>query len=65
MFQSGLLAGKRILVTGGGTGLDAALSMMDGKVVSEFDLEPLSLPAKVAQSKENGRFVYRSVRHCI
>jgi hypothetical protein len=42
----------------GATGLDAALSMMQGDVVSEFDLEPLALPAKVEQRKENGRFVY-------
>jgi hypothetical protein len=42
----------------GGTGLDATLSMMQGNVVSEFDLEPLALPAKVAQRKEDGRFVY-------
>jgi hypothetical protein len=42
----------------GGTGLDAALSMMQGAVVSEFDLEPLALPAKVEQRKEDGRFVY-------
>jgi hypothetical protein len=42
----------------GSAGLDAALSMMQGNVVSEFDLEPLALPAKVEQSKEDGRFVY-------
>jgi hypothetical protein len=42
----------------GGSGLDAALSMMQGKVVSEFDLEPLALPAKVEQRNEDGRFVY-------
>ena len=41
-----------------GTGLDAALSVMQGDVVSEFDLEPLALPARVEQSKEEGRFVY-------
>ena len=42
----------------GGAGLDAALNMMQGNVVSEFDLEPLALPAKVEQRKEDGRFVY-------
>ncbi len=42
----------------GSAGLDAALSMMQGEVVSEFDLEPLALPAKVEQRKEDGRFVY-------
>jgi hypothetical protein len=26
--------------------------------VSEFDLEPLALPAKIDQHKEEGRFVY-------
>jgi hypothetical protein len=51
--------GDITLTVPGGTGLDAALSMMDGKVVSEFDLEPLALPAKVEQSKQNGEFVYR------
>jgi hypothetical protein len=43
----------------GGTGLDAALSVMQGDVLSEFDLEPLPLPAKIEQSREDGRFVYR------
>jgi hypothetical protein len=42
----------------GGTGLDAALGVMQGNVMSEFDLEPLALPAKVEQRKEDGRFVY-------
>lgn len=42
----------------GGAGLDAALSMMQGDVVSEFDLEPLALPARVEQRNEDGRFVY-------
>lgn len=42
----------------GGAGLDAALSMMQGDVVSEFDLEPLTLPAKVEQRQQDGRFVY-------
>ena len=46
------------LTVPGGTGLDAALSVMQGTVVSEFDLEPLALPAKVDQHKEDGRFVY-------
>lgn len=41
-----------------GTGLDAALSVMQGNIVSEFDLEPLALPAKIDQRKEEGRFVY-------
>ena len=31
---------------------------MQGKVVSEFDLEPLALPARVEQRNEEGRFVY-------
>ncbi|HEV8332983.1 MAG TPA: hypothetical protein VGQ22_16280 [Steroidobacteraceae bacterium] len=43
----------------GGAGLDAALSMMQGRVVSEFDLEPLALPAKVEQRNEDGHFIYR------
>jgi hypothetical protein len=43
----------------GGANLDAALSMMQGKVVSEFDLEPLALPAKVEQRNEDGHFIYR------
>jgi hypothetical protein len=42
----------------GGTGLDAALSVMQGSVMSEFDLEPLALPAKIDQRKEAGRFIY-------
>lgn len=51
--------GDITLTVPGGTGLDASLNMMDGKIVSEFDLEPLALPAKVEQSKEDGRLVYR------
>lgn len=50
--------GDITLTVPGGTGLDAALSMMQGKVVSELDLEPLALPAKVEQKKQDGRFVY-------
>jgi len=50
--------GDITLAVPGGTGLDAALSVMQGNIVSEFDLEPLALPAKVEQSKEAGRFVY-------
>jgi hypothetical protein len=51
--------GDITLAVPGGAGLDATLSMMQGKVTSDFDLEPLSLPAKVEQSKEDGSFVYR------
>lgn len=51
--------GDITLTVPGSTGLDAALSMMQGSVVSEFDLEPLALPAKVEQRNEDGRFVYR------
>lgn len=51
--------GDITLTVPGSTGLDAALSMMQGKVVSEFDLEPLALPARVEQRKEDGRFIYR------
>ena len=50
--------GDITLTVPGSAGLDAALSMMQGKVVSEFDLEPLALPAKVEQRNEDGRFIY-------
>ena len=50
--------GDITLTVPGGTGLDAALSVMQGSVVSEFDLEPLALPARIDQRKEEGRFVY-------
>jgi hypothetical protein len=50
--------GDITLTVPGGSGLDAALSVMQGTIVSEFDLEPLPLPAKVEQRHENGRFVY-------
>jgi hypothetical protein len=50
--------GDITLTVPGGTGLDAALSVMQGNIVSEFDLEPLALPAKIDQRKEEGRFVY-------
>jgi hypothetical protein len=51
--------GDITLTVPGGAGLDAALSMMQGNVVSEFDLEPLALPAKIEQTGQEGRFVYR------
>lgn len=51
--------GDITLTVPGGAGFDAALSMMQGKVVSEFDLEPLALPAKVEQKNEDGHFTYR------
>jgi hypothetical protein len=50
--------GDITLTVPGSAGLDAALSMMQGKVVSEFDLEPLALPARVEQRNEDGRFIY-------
>ena len=50
--------GDITLTVPGGSGLDAALSVMQGSIVSEFDLEPLPLPAKVEQRNEDGRFVY-------
>lgn len=50
--------GDITLTMPGSAGFDAALSMMQGKVVSEFDLEPLALPARVEQRNEDGRFIY-------
>ena len=50
--------GDITLTVPGGAGLDAALSVMQGNIVSEFDLEPLPLPAKVERRTEGGRFVY-------
>jgi len=50
--------GDITLTVPGGTGLDAALSVLQGSVVSEFDLEPLALPAKIDQRRQDGRFVY-------
>jgi hypothetical protein len=51
--------GDITLTVPGSAGLDAALSMMQGEVVSEFELEPLTLPPKVEQKNEDGKFVYR------
>jgi len=50
--------GDITLIVPGSSSLDAALSMMQGTIVSEFDLEPLALPATVEQRQEDGRFVY-------
>jgi len=50
--------GDITLTVPGGAGLDAALSVMQGRVDSEFDLEPLALPVKVEQRNEDGHFVY-------
>ncbi len=51
--------GDITLTVPGGAGLDAALNMMGGDVVSEFDLEPLAMAPKVEQRSEDGAFVYR------
>lgn len=50
--------GDITLTVPGGAGVDATLNLMQGKVVSELDLEPLALPAKVEQKQQDGRFVY-------
>jgi hypothetical protein len=42
-----------------GASLDAELDLFQGKVMSEFDLEPLALPAKVEQTKRDATHVYR------
>lgn len=40
-------------------GLNAALDVIRGSVVSEFDVDTMALPAKVEQSERDGRYVYR------
>jgi hypothetical protein len=42
-----------------GAGLDAELSMVRGSIVSEFDLEPLALPAKIERRRHDRRDIYR------
>ncbi len=42
-----------------GTGLDVALDLFNGKVVSEFAAGPLDLPATIEHTTENGQNQYR------
>jgi hypothetical protein len=42
-----------------GTGLDVALHLSRGKIASEFDLEPVALPAKVERTEHDQRYTYR------
>jgi hypothetical protein len=39
-------------------GLDVALSIAHGRIDSEFDLDPLALPAKVETTRRNGQYIY-------
>lgn len=40
-------------------GLDVALNLFNGRVRSDVDVEPLSLPAEIERSEEDGRYRYR------
>jgi hypothetical protein len=51
--------GDIALVMPAGAGLDASLSMVRGSIVSEFDLEPLALPAKIERGRRDQRDIYR------
>ena len=42
-----------------GVGLDAAIDLFNGRVLSEMEVSPLSIPAKVETSQEDGGFRYR------
>lgn len=43
----------------GNTGLDVALDLFNGRVVSEFDVDPLAMPAQIDQFEEDGSYRYR------
>jgi hypothetical protein len=51
--------GEITVVLPEGAGLTAALDIINGRVTSDFDLEPLALPAKIEKQEHNGRFGYR------
>lgn len=51
--------GDIVLIMPSSASLDAGLKLFHGRVVSEFDLEPLALPAKVEQTKRDTSIVYR------
>ena len=40
-------------------GLDAAISTFNGRIVSDFDVDPLAMPARVEETTEDGRYQYR------
>lgn len=40
-------------------GMDVALALFNGRVVSEFEVDPLAIPAKVDEFDEDGRYHYR------
>lgn len=40
-------------------GMDVSLALFNGRVVSEFEVDPLAVPAKVDEFDEDGRYHYR------
>lgn len=42
-----------------GAGFDAAINLFNGKVISDIDVMPIAIPAKVEQVMEDGRYRYR------
>lgn len=51
--------GDIVLILPAGVDMDAGLRMFNGRITSDFDLEPLALPAKVEQTKRDASSVYR------
>lgn len=41
------------------TGMDVSLALFNGRVVSEFEVDPLAIPATVDEFDEDGRYHYR------
>ena len=42
-----------------GAGLDVAMDLFNGRMVSEFEVDPLAIPAKVEHTRSDGRNHYR------
>jgi hypothetical protein len=51
--------GDITLVVPGDAGIDMALDLFNGRVISELEVEPISLPATVEYAADNGRHSYR------
>jgi hypothetical protein len=47
----------------GNTGMDVAMDLFNGRMVSQLPVDPLSLPAKVEHREENGRHQYLIEQH--
>jgi len=51
--------GDITMVLPNGSGLDVALDLFNGRMISEFSVDPFALPAQIEHTSTNGRHRYR------